>query len=267
MYEVTSEIYAETDFNTTNLEDGKRISVFKFVYPTEVQNAVKDKDGDFEVERQLPGKIEIEHAESTVLKLVGLQVWRGALLLADFIFTNRKDFQNLEILELGAGVGLTSIAAAIYSKQVYCTDINLGGILETISSNIKRNQSLLKSPVYVLEFDFKSDSYSEQLQEAINRSDIVVAADVIYDNDLTDCFINVIEMLLNNPKKKTFYIALEKRYVFTLADLETVAPCFEYFLTKVAQKPWKLNYIPIDFPQFFTYKRCKDLVLLKVENY
>lgn len=89
---------------------------------------------------------------------------------------------------------------------------------------------------------------------------------VIYDDDLTDCFIKVIEMLLSNPKKKTIYIALEKRYVFTLADLETVAPCFEYFLTKTAHKSWRVTYIPIDFPQFFTYKRCKDLVLLKVEN-
>lgn len=147
------------------------------MYPTEVNPAVKDKDGDYDVERQVPGKIEIEHAKSTVLKLVGLQVWRGALLLADFIFTHRKDFQNYEILELGAGVGLTSIAAAIYSKRVYCTDINLGGILETISSNVKRNKSIVKSPISVLEFDFKSINYSGELQEAIDRCDIVVAAD------------------------------------------------------------------------------------------
>lgn len=82
---------------------------------------------------------------------------------------------------------------------------------------------------------------------------------------MTDCFIRVIDILLQNPKKKTVYIALEKRYVFTLSDLETVAPCFEYFLTKISKKPWKVNYIPIDFPQYFTYKRCKDLVLLKIE--
>lgn len=88
---------------------------------------------------------------------------------------------------------------------------------------------------------------------------------VIYDNDLTDCFINVLETLLSNPKKKTIFIALEKRYVFTLADLETVAPCFEYFLSNIAHKSWRVAYIPIDFPQFFNYKRCKDLVLLKVE--
>lgn len=145
-----------------------------------MRSATKDKDGDFEVERPLPGKIEIEHAKSTVLKLVGLQVWRGALLLADFIFTNRKEFQNYEILELGAGVGLTSIAAAIYSKQVFCTDINLGGILETISSNVKRNKSIIKNPMSVLEFDFKAETYAEELKEAINKSDIVIAADGKY---------------------------------------------------------------------------------------
>lgn len=63
----------------------------------------------------------LEHSKSTVLGLVGLQIWRGALLLADWIICNRKTFTETSVvLELGAGVGLTSIVAAMYCP-VICT--------------------------------------------------------------------------------------------------------------------------------------------------
>lgn len=62
-----------------------------------------------------------EHSTSTDLTLVGLQVWRGALLLADYIFHNRKQFNGKNVAELGSGVGLTGIAAAMYSQKVICT--------------------------------------------------------------------------------------------------------------------------------------------------
>uniref|UniRef100_A0A182SGD3 Methyltransferase-like protein 22 n=1 Tax=Anopheles maculatus TaxID=74869 RepID=A0A182SGD3_9DIPT len=66
-----------------------------------------DKDGDLDVERKRKGAIEIEHRKSTRLDLVGLQIWRGALLLADYIMHNERKFKNAHILELGSGVGLT----------------------------------------------------------------------------------------------------------------------------------------------------------------
>lgn len=65
----------------------------------------------------------VEHSKSTVLGLVGLQIWRGALLLADWLLHNSKEFkENNYILELGSGVGLTSIIAAM-SSNVFCTGI------------------------------------------------------------------------------------------------------------------------------------------------
>lgn len=97
---------------------------------------------------------------------------------------------------------------------------------------------------------------------------------MIYDNDLTEAFVHTIDKILdpndvNANGKKIIYIAMEKRYVFTVADLDTVAPCFEYFLICVNQevrkgKRWKLEFIPIDFPQYFEYERIKELVLMKI---
>lgn len=62
-----------------------------------------------------------EHHNSTDLTLVGLQVWRGALLLADYILHNQQQFIGKNVVELGSGVGLTGVAAAMYAKHVTCT--------------------------------------------------------------------------------------------------------------------------------------------------
>jgi methyltransferase-like protein 22 len=63
----------------------------------------------------------LEHKKSTVLSEVGLQVWRGAFLLNDFVLSNRELFSNKNVIELGSGVGLTSILASIVAKKVICT--------------------------------------------------------------------------------------------------------------------------------------------------
>lgn len=62
-----------------------------------------------------------EHKTLTELRHVGLQVWRGALLLADYILSNPDLFRDKVVLELGSGVGLTSIVACFASKEVICT--------------------------------------------------------------------------------------------------------------------------------------------------
>ena len=50
-----------------------------------------------------------------------LQVWRGALLLSDYILHQRELFSDCVAMELGAGVGLVSITLATVAKQVFCT--------------------------------------------------------------------------------------------------------------------------------------------------
>lgn len=54
---------------------------------------------------------------------MGLQVWRGALLLADWLLHHCDTLpRGKKVLELGSGVGLTSIVASMYSPVV-CTGI------------------------------------------------------------------------------------------------------------------------------------------------
>jgi predicted nicotinamide N-methyase len=56
---------------------------------------------------------------------VGRQIWRGALLLGDFVLHHGASFlQDRTVLELGSGVGLTSIVAAMFATEVICTGDN-----------------------------------------------------------------------------------------------------------------------------------------------
>lgn len=159
------------------------MSLFSFTYPvTDISRDAQtkvDSDGDLIVQRRKRGSIEIEHLKSTDLRLVGLQVWRGALVLADFLFHHRQQFANSYVLEVGSGVGLSTIAAAIYSrKRIVCTDIDIGGILNLIRGNIKRNASLIGGPkVDVMELNFNDTDWSNELRDVVRQTDLVLAAD------------------------------------------------------------------------------------------
>lgn len=89
---------------------------------------------------------------------------------------------------------------------------------------------------------------------------------VVYDNNITDKFVNTLRKLLSLCPKSAVYIALEKRFVFTIEDCETCAPCYEYFLERLKNCDGiQAEEIKIDFPQYFLeYKRTKELVMWKV---
>lgn len=98
-------------------------------------NGIKlDVDGDLCPRRKRSrtqfleaGQITIHHAAATTLNDVGLQVWRGALVLAEALMSPplAQSLQHATVLELGSGCGFTSIVAALGgAKAVFCTDAN-----------------------------------------------------------------------------------------------------------------------------------------------
>ena len=95
-----------------------------------------DEDGDACIQRRLPnstgGQINVHHALSTALGDVGLQVWRGALVLADHLLSAAlaEQLRGATVLDLGAGCGLTSIVAATAgARLVFCTDVHRPSLL------------------------------------------------------------------------------------------------------------------------------------------
>ncbi|CAK1544958.1 unnamed protein product [Leptosia nina] len=268
---VVSEIYEEYNYQTENspIRKGNIISQFPFLLPKgKLKNF--DEDDDLDIERPSHEVIRIEHSIKTNIALVGLQVWRGALLLGDLLIylgVNGK-LDGKTVLELGAGTGLTSFVAAIYAKKVICTDINGGGILELIKINALANSKLMKAQFEVLPLDFKNIGWGHSLLKGIQLTDIIIAADVIYDDDVTAAFVSTIQKILNTNPPKTMYIVLEKRYVFTIEHMDSVAPCYETFLSLLdkVKSEWIVEQLPLNFPKYFTYDRVKELVLWKITS-
>lgn len=274
-YTVTSEIFTENKNIYVKVKENCAISNFIFKYPSYMikpkctkESIIYDKDNDIDINRQQKGELAIEHYISTELQHVGLQVWRGALLLADYILSNPDIFKDKVILELGAGVGLTSIVASFLAEEIICTDVDKKGILELIRRNFLRNHTYIKSKVYIHELDFLNLKWPTFYEKRINEANIILAADVIYDENITEGFVQTLAKLLNSKISKIVYITLEKRFVFTTANMDTTAPMFEEFLKCIEKQQfnWHIEYIKIDFPQYFKYDRVKEMILMKIEN-
>ncbi|XP_056637537.1 methyltransferase-like protein 22 isoform X2 [Diorhabda sublineata] len=284
-YKVSSEIFTEKNYAISKkptVDNQNVVSKFNFILPEQtlrssedlmVSTVTVDADGDLNVPRKKSRTstaqyIEIEHKSSTILDLVGLQVWRGALLLADWMIYNYKNIpEGSIILELGSGVGFTSIITSMFFP-VICTDIDKGNILKVIESNVKRNKHLVRHPVKVLELDFISNEIPRDIMEHLPNIPVIIAADTIYDDSITDAFIKTICRFLQNSSDNTsIFVALEKRYVFTISDCDTTAPCFDYFLESLKKlTDVKYEEVPLTFPKYFEYDRVKELVLWKVTS-
>ena len=108
-----------------------------------------DADGDLILPRKRKrpsangghGVLTISHRLGTPLNDVGLQVWRGAILLSDWLLSRTDRTDDEVILDLGAGCGLTSLAAsAAGAKTVFCTD-HLPSILTNAARCVAINAS------------------------------------------------------------------------------------------------------------------------------
>nr|CAG4650432.1 EOG090X0C5G [Sida crystallina] len=287
-HRVTSEVHVFSETEESGELEKTVISKFKFNLPDQLvlgfSNASlkskTDKDGDLDVTRKNQAEdhvLAIKHHVRTSLDLVGLQVWRGALLLADYLLYAATDAVPPEekitaesrIVELGAGTGLTSVVAAMVAGKVTSTDIDLGSILALIETNCQLNKQYIFGDVSVLELDFNKHYYTEELQSQIENADLVIAADVVYHDDLTDAFLKSLKKLMATGKEKTALIALEKRYVFTISELDSVAPCFDYFHEKLLQVMAGYRIEAVDtgrIAQYFCYEKVKELVLFRISS-
>ncbi|XP_072032909.1 methyltransferase-like protein 22 [Amphiura filiformis] len=264
----------------------------------DVTEAELDEDGDLVVKRHSSDDktspesqtdvIMIDHCMSTSLADVGLQVWQGSLLMCDFILSKVSEFKDSIAVELGGGLGLSSIAMAMVAKTVYCTDVG-NQVLTKCQENIQNNSHLFdnsstQSPVvFVRELDWtktelnkdptNSFSWRNEDEKNLAKASVIFAADVIYDNHLTDAFFKTLVRIMHLGRKKTTYISLERRYNFTLSDLDVTCKEYDYFrshLTNLVSSSsgspvqFSVNQISTDFTQYFNYNRVKQIELWQI---
>jgi len=161
-------------------------------------------------------KLFIENHHKSTRELVGLQVWRAGLYLADYILENAANFANRTVLEMAAGTGLLSLVVAsnhIRPKHVICTDMDKGDILPQIKRNIKLNEDGCsgQARITVAELDFMKTLIKETIEDV----DIIMAADVIYDPVVTKAFFRclkeIVQQCLVSKQLVEVYLAMEAR--------------------------------------------------------
>jgi predicted nicotinamide N-methyase len=197
------------------------------------------------------GRLCVFHSIATPLDKVGLQVWRGAAILVDYLLSLKHQVQGSVVLELGAGTGLVSLAAGLAGAHaVFATDA-FHDVLYNCLRNVESNG--LHGRVFARKFDWMEPPpwvapacSPPQLQrtsfawhptdvEQLRSVDVILAADVIYDNTLTEAFMRLALVLMTGPRRShnappcVLLVAVERRECFTLRDMDVKSPAYEYW--------------------------------------
>ncbi|KAM3864027.1 methyltransferase-like protein 22 [Diretmus argenteus] len=255
---------------------------------TTVQEEEEEEDDSKEDEDDEDFKyiLRIEHTMATPLEDVGKQVWRGALLLADFILSHPIMFRGATVLELGAGTGLASVVMATVAKVVYCTDVG-EDLLSMCQRNVTLNKDLLElagGDVRVrqldwLQHDLCTDadvefSWTEEEVACIyDNTSFIMAADVCYDDDLTDGLFRTLYHLCSNLAQPCItYLSIEKRLNFTLRHMDVSCEAYDHFCRCLSRLQdavdgrcsFQVEQLATTFPQRLQYERIEQLELWKV---
>ncbi|KAI0713171.1 putative methyltransferase-domain-containing protein [Cerioporus squamosus] len=153
---------------------------------------------------------------------VGLQSWGSSIRLAERMCLDPDAFElslvrPLRILELGAGTGLLSIAAAKLLAspksaespvEIVATDYH-PSVLDNLRKNVSTNfPSPSTCPIDVLPLDWQSPAFESALASPF---DVILAADVIYDPEHARWIKACVERLLTRDAHGVFWLIIPLR--------------------------------------------------------
>ncbi len=117
-----------------------------------------------------------------------MKIWPSSVALADFINKHHQIFKNKNIVELGAGIGLPSMAAARYAHSITCSDIEADAV-ELMKLNFKDYPSISAAQI---NWNHLPDNIS---------ADIWMMSDVNYDSSNFESLEKLFENILHKKSK------------------------------------------------------------------
>uniref|UniRef100_A0A3Q3D9Y6 Methyltransferase 22, Kin17 lysine n=1 Tax=Hippocampus comes TaxID=109280 RepID=A0A3Q3D9Y6_HIPCM len=238
---------------------------------THLPRAKDDEEGSDRNEEPCPCSLFFQNIWFAPFFFSSRQVWRGALVLADFILSKPLMFKGATVVELGAGSGLTSIIMATLAKRVYCTDVG-EDLLGMCQRNITLNEHMIEragGDVKVRLLDWLRSDLCTATGTDEKHGIFIFVSPVCYDDELTDGFFRTLYRLCNNfAHACNIFISIEKRFNFTLRQMDVSCDAYNHFQHCLSQLEdvedgqcsYAVEQLPCTFPQFLQYERIDHLV-------
>lgn len=128
-----------------------------------------------------------KHSDDTAMFPYWSKIWPAAYAMAAFLTEHPHFIINKNVLELGAGLGLPSLAAARYAASV-CSSDHAADAIAVIEQSVAYNK-LTNMEVQQLDW--------QKLPQALN-ADVVLLSDVNYEPEKFDALYNMLTNFLHN---------------------------------------------------------------------
>uniref|UniRef100_A0A1B6KLR7 FAM86 N-terminal domain-containing protein n=1 Tax=Graphocephala atropunctata TaxID=36148 RepID=A0A1B6KLR7_9HEMI len=178
----------------------------------------------------------------------GLQTWEGGLALAEWCLQHSSEIVGKRVVELGCGLGLTGLAVSTTCRPLSYTLTDCHpSVLSALSHNLQLNQSLLAGIDVTTRLLDWEDSGAFGLPNSV---DLVLAADVVYDERLFPALVNTLHHFLCDKPARA-----------VLACTERNRDTLTTFLQYLAAKGLVADELPCPEPATFRYSTTPPIRL------
>lgn len=136
-------------------------------------------------------------------------VWDASVVLSEYLIQNPHLVKGKTVVELGAGTAIPSIVAAhIGASKVIATD--LPSATPLLDKNVKANLKPLAIPSHLI--SVSSLKWGGPELGNIPKSDVILGADIVYDQSVFTDLLDTVEHFLSLNSKAEALLACRVRY-------------------------------------------------------
>lgn len=141
----------------------------------------------------------------------GDAVWPASIILARYLAIKPSPvkLENRTVMELGAGVGLPSLAASMLgAERVLLVDRLEPPLQEALESAVENNVSekILTLRSEWLDLPGRLFNATEEVLQPFARADIILGSDILYEDRLATAFADTLGELLREPGQAAYVV-------------------------------------------------------------